>query len=162
MDAYETPILSNKGGDPSALADEKIQKAVSESRARLLENNKDRIHKKEAEIKRGRQRKTSTNSEKSQEEIQRLSEELNKMFQADNFRGVVRAPADVLLALTGNKIWDLPEEEVNSLAITGASCARYFLSSDPKWLALSLFSMTVLTTYGTRAAMHLAQKESKK
>ena len=58
----------------------------------------------------------------------------------------------------------LSDGEIETLATTAATAGRYFLTSDPKWLALTLFSMAVLTTYGTRGlmALQLHKKEHPK
>lgn len=155
-------LLQNERHDTTNLADEKIAKAVKDARIRLADNTQktDNSSLEPEKITKGKGRGKSTTAsgarKASTEEIQRMSHELDKMFNAENFRGLVRAPADLLLALTGNKIWDIPHDEVETLSVTGATCARYFLSSDPKWLALTLFSMAFLTTYGTRAAIHLS------
>lgn len=91
-----------------------------------------------------------------------VARELDKIFSPKNFRGVVRAPADLMLASTGRKIWDLPTSEVDAMAETGSLCARHFVKTDPKWLALILFSMSVLTTYGGRAGMHYSEVKKEK
>ena len=99
---------------------------------------------------------------KADKSMQDLSRELDKLFSPAHFRGIVRAPADLMLATTGRKIWDLPAAEVDTLATTGSTCARYFLMTDPKWLALTLFSMSILTTYGTRTALHIKETRAEK
>lgn len=151
-------LLQNQGVDPLNSANDKIKGAVKDARLRLAQNMGD--SKEETQGKKPRTKRSP--SAGSQEEIQRVNEQLDKLFTGDNFRGIVRAPADLMLALTGNKIWDLPNDEVETLSTTGATCGRYFLSSDPKWLSLTLFSMAVLTTYGTRLGIHLAKKDGKK
>ncbi len=157
-------LLQNERMGASDLADEKITKAIKDARLRLAESNPSENINTSSTGAKKRSRKSGKSESAprgaSQEEIQRMSAELDKMFNADNFRGLVRAPADLMLALTGNKIWDIPHEEVETLAVTGSTCARYFLSTDPKWLALTLFSMAALTTYGTRIAIHLQDKKS--
>lgn len=150
-------LLQTERMEPVNTANDKIKSAVKDARIRLAQNMGDTKEETQTKTKRKISGKQS-----SQEEIQRVNAELDKLFTGDNFRGLVRAPADLMLALTGNKIWDLPNEEVETLSTTGATCGRYFLSSDPKWLSLTLFSMAILTTYGTRAAIHLAKRDGKK
>ena len=48
------------------------------------------------------------------------------------------------------------------MAETGSICARNFVKTDPKWLALILFSMSLVTTYGGRAALHYKESKSEK
>ena len=96
----------------------------------------------------------SPDQKKANSDLAKLAKELDKIFTPDNFRGVVRAPADLMLAASGRKIWDIPEKEIDTLATTGALTARNFVKTDPKWISLILFSMALLTTYGGRAGMH--------
>lgn len=82
-----------------------------------------------------------------------MDKALAALYAPENWVGIVRAPADIALAFTGDEIWDLPDREVNVLAAQAATAGRYFLASDPKWVALTLFLFSVGTTYGSRAAM---------
>jgi hypothetical protein len=104
-----------------------------------------------------------TDTQKANAEYARLAKELDKIFTANNFRGVVRAPADLMLAASGRKIWDIPDKEIDSLAETGALAAKGFVKTDARWVAVILFSMSLLTTYGGRAGMHIREvREEKK
>jgi hypothetical protein len=55
-----------------------------------------------------------------------------------------------MVAVTGKKHWELSDDERDTLAKTGAATARCFAVTDPKWLALSLFSFSVISIYGGR------------
>lgn len=154
-------LLQNEGMDTSNPLTDKIKDTIKNARLRLAENVASPTDETQGKTRKKRTQSTA-GRQSSQEEIQRVNSELDKLFTGDNFRGLVRAPADLMLALTGNKIWDIPNDEIETLSTTGATCGRYFLSSDPKWLSLTLFSMAILTTYGTRAAIHLAKKDGKK
>lgn len=84
---------------------------------------------------------------------------LEELFKPAQWKGLVRAPADAALFLTGSKAWELSEAETDQLAIGAATTARYFAPSHPKWLALSLFAMSLITVYGTHfVAWRLEQK----
>ena len=98
----------------------------------------------------------------STQELARLSKELDKIFNPENFKGLMRAPADLMLAASGRKIWDIPDKEITALAESGSICARHFVKTDPKWLALILFSMSLTTCYGGRAALHYREVQSEK
>lgn len=102
------------------------------------------------------QEKTLETSEAKREKahLKELAKEVDKIFTPKNFKGVVRAPADLMLATTGRKIWNMPDQEAEGLAETGALCAKQFVKADAKWLALILFSMALVTSYGGRAGMH--------
>lgn len=151
-------LLQNEGLLPLDLASDKNTKIAENARVRVAANSTG----KKSEEKTTRKR--TGKSQQNDEEIQRVAHELDKMFTGENFKGLVRAPADLLLSLTGNKIWDIPDGEIETLATTAATAGRYFLTSDPKWLALTLFSMAALTTYGTRGlmALQLHKKEQAK
>ena len=84
-----------------------------------------------------------------------IQKQLDALFAPENWRGIMRAPADLMLAFTGNELWALPKAEIDTLAATGSTAARYFMQTDPKWIALTLFLFSVATTYGTRATMHI-------
>lgn len=88
--------------------------------------------------------------------------ELVALFEPDAWEPVVRAPADAMLALTGRKHWDLSEKEVRSLAVTGANSARWFLHTDPKWIALILFLFNATTVYGSRLVMDAQERKKEK
>ena len=62
----------------------------------------------------------SPDQRKANSDMAKLAKELDKIFTPDNFRGVVRAPADLMLATSGRRIWDIPEKEIDTLATTGA------------------------------------------
>jgi hypothetical protein len=87
---------------------------------------------------------------------------LEELFKPAQWRGLVRAPADAALFLTGSKTWELSAEETDQLAIGAANTARYFAPQHPKWLALSLFAMSVITIYGTHfVAWRLEQQRNR-
>ena len=139
-------LLSRKGNNADTDIISKAKKTVSDHKAKI-ESTESTGSKSSAETNRS---------------LHEMSKELDKMFSPSNFRGIVRGPADFMLATTGRKLWDLPKEEVDTLASTASLTARHFLSTDPKWLALTLFSMSLLTTYGTRAAMHVQMTRDEK
>lgn len=84
--------------------------------------------------------------------IEQQAGELEKIFTPENWESIVRAPADMALAVTGRPIWDLPEKEVKTLAVSASQTARYWLAIDPKYLVLFMFVFQVSITYGGRIA----------
>lgn len=87
---------------------------------------------------------------------------LDLIFDEKAWKGAVGAPGDAAFALTGKEYWQLSEEEKDTLAKTGAATARAFLITDPRWLALSLFSLSILSIYGSRLMKHVAEKNAEK
>lgn len=72
------------------------------------------------------------------------------VFKPETWKGVVAAPADFAFAMTGRKHWLLTEPEKETLASTGCATFRAFAQTDPKWIALTLFSVSLITIYGGR------------
>lgn len=75
---------------------------------------------------------------------------IDDLFSPANFKALVRVPADIRLAVTGRKHWELKDSEVDTLAITASTTAKYFSNTDPKWLAVSMLCMNVCMIYGAR------------
>ena len=137
-------ILSNKSNNPAAAATKK-----AESRLKKARDNNGKNQPAESPVN----------------EVAKNNAELNKvldeLYSADNFRLLVRAPADVAMAITGDKVFDLPEKEVAAMASTGATAARYFTAGDPKYIALTMFLVTVATSYGSRSAVYFRNKRKR-
>lgn len=91
-----------------------------------------------------------------------LQAQFDRLYDPKVWRGIVAAPANIALAVTGNNIWDLPDNEVDTLAIQASVTARCFAVSDPKWLALTMLSISIITTYGSRAAQYFMERAEKK
>jgi hypothetical protein len=91
----------------------------------------------------------------AQAEMQKALEEL---YKPEHWHGICKAPADLMLALSGDSMWDLPKAEVDVLASQSSLAARYFMATDPKWVALALFAFSVATTYGTRTMLHIKKR----
>lgn len=89
-----------------------------------------------------------------------MARHIDALFSPENWEGICKAPADLMLALSGNKIWDVPRDEVKTLSVHASATARYFMATDPKWIALTLFAFSLATTYGSRALIHM--KDAKK
>ena len=141
-------LLPGKGHGAVSNVIHKATKTVSQARLKQTAETEQEI--------------ATSDKKKADKSMQDLARELDKLFSPAHFRGIVRAPADLMLATSGRRIWDLPAAEVDTLATTGSTCARYFLMTDPKWLALTLFSMSILTTYGTRTALHIKESRAEK
>jgi len=86
---------------------------------------------------------------------------LDAVFNPDAWRGLVRLPSDAATMLTGSKVWELSKPEIDTLASGAATCARYFVKADPKWIALMLFSSALVTVYGSRFVAYKAEKAAK-
>lgn len=91
-----------------------------------------------------------------------LQAQFERLYDPRAWEGLVSAPADVALAITGDDIWRLEKPERETLAIQASVTARCFVISDPKWLALSMLGIGLATTYGMRIAEYYAKKAREK
>jgi hypothetical protein len=82
--------------------------------------------------------------------IEQQAKILDAILDPKVWRGAVAAPGDMMAAITAKEHWVLSEDERDTLAKTGVATARAFAVTDPKWLALSLFSFSIITIYGGR------------
>lgn len=87
---------------------------------------------------------------------------LDAILDPKVWRGAVAAPGDMMVMVTGRKHWELSDDERDTLAKTGAATARAFAVIDPRWLALTLFSFSVLSIYGGRIVKDLAERAAQK
>jgi hypothetical protein len=85
---------------------------------------------------------------------------LEQLFQPSQWRGIVAGPGQALHVLTGWEKWELEKDEIDTLAVGAANTARFFMAVHPKWVALSLFSVALLQSYGSRTAAYFMHKRS--
>lgn len=97
-----------------------------------------------------------------QQQKEAMQKAIDLLYKPENFRGIFRAPADAMLALTGDKVWNVSKEETDTMASTGMVTMQFFMQSDPKWLALTLFSMSIFSVYGSRTAAYLMNRREAK
>ena len=91
-----------------------------------------------------------------------LQQQFDRLYDPEIWEGIVAAPANVALAITGDEIWNLPEKEVKILSVQASVTARCFAVSDPKWLALSMLAVGLATTYGARISEYYLKKSKEK
>lgn len=135
-------VLSSKSGD-------KTDKTVFESE-KIIKKARSRSGQSAGEVSSGTDTQDQTTLE-----IQR---QLDQLYSPENFKGLVRAPADIAMAVTGSKHFNLSDKEVETLATTGSATMRFWTTANPKYLSLILFSFSVITIYGTRTVMYFQEK----
>ena len=91
-----------------------------------------------------------------------LQAQFERLYDPRVWEGLVSAPADVALAITGDDVWRLEKAERETLAIQASVTARCFVISDPKWLALTMLGIGLATTYGMRMVEYYAKKAKEK
>lgn len=84
-------------------------------------------------------RKNTAKSESGASVSRELEEAAKKMFDPDAWRAIVRAPFALGRVMTGRPCWDLEKKQEDTLAVSTSSTAEYFLQTDPKYVALTLF-----------------------
>ena len=95
-------------------------------------------------------------NEKQAKELQKV---LDNLYKPENFAPLMRAPADIMLAVTGDDVWNIGEKELAVLSASAANTARYFLAADPKWIALTMFVTSISTIYGSRALLYMRKRK---
>lgn len=91
-----------------------------------------------------------------------LQAQFERLYDPRVWEGLVMAPADIALSITGDEIWRTEKSERETLAIQASITARCFVISDPKWLALSMLGVGLATTYGMRLVEYYAKKAKEK
>ena len=118
---------------------------------------------------RGRPKKSDSSSLEGEGGVSGVSGELrarqaemqaqfDRLYDPIVWEGLVAAPANIALAITGSKVWDIPKDEIKSLSVQASVTARCFAVSDPKYLALSMLAISVITIYGGRTMQYFAEK----
>lgn len=133
-----TADIPNKTGDPVASAKTRIKNARGSNSANASAEVRERI------------------------EAAKIVAELEKLYSADSFAPIVSAPSNLAVMITGRKLWELSKGEVHAMASSASTAAKYFLSTDPKWVALSMFLISTATIYGTRIALHIREVQQEK
>lgn len=95
---------------------------------------------------------------KADKQTKEIEKALDKLYSADFFAPLMRAPGDIMLGITGDSIWNIPDKEITILSGSAATCARYFMDLHPKWVALVIFVSALTATYGSRTAIYLNKK----
>jgi hypothetical protein len=102
--------------------------------------------------------KTGTGPSVSQEAARKLA----KMFEAEKWKPIVRAPFNVMKAKTGRACWTLDEKETDTLAETTAAAAEHFMVIDPKWLVLTLLVFNWSVVVADKASQNAKEAAQEK
>lgn len=98
----------------------------------------------------------------SEDQALAMQQTLEDILDPKVWKGVVGAPGDMMHQITKREHWVLSNDEKDTLAKTGAATFRSFAITDPKWIALTLFSTSVLTIYGGRMLKDMQMNNEKK
>lgn len=111
--------------------------------------------------KRGRRSREELEAEAARQQAS-FAKEYETLFDPDVWGGICRSPADLMLHITKKDLWRIEDRELKPLAIGASNTARLFLRTDPKWVALTMFLISISQIYGTRIALHIAQNKKDK
>lgn len=101
----------------------------------------------------------SIQDKQAEKQAKELQKALDNLYKPENFAPLMRAPADIMLAITGDDIWNIGDKEMAVLSASAANTARYFLEANPKWIALTIFASAIMTSYGSRTVMYLRKRK---
>lgn len=101
-------------------------------------------------------------TDKPTEEHKRIAEIADELSKPEYWEGLVRAPADYMLATTGHKHWDLPGRDIQKIAVPLAFSAKSFISLDPRIMLLILLVANIGTVYGPRVVQeyHIRKQDA--
>lgn len=116
----------------------------------------ERKQRRDAGIARGARDGKLSESEKA------LFATFERLYEPEIWEGVVCAPADTMLAVSGRKLWNMSGQERKTLSVTASVTARCFAVENPKWLALAMLAITIAQIYGVRIAMHMAETKAER
>jgi len=128
------------------------------------------VHKAKAAISEDREKsgggRKTTEERKRDRKIRdaraKVDAEVKRLFAPENWEAMVRAPADLAMAVTSDKCFNMSDAEVKTLSQTCATAASYFIVTDPKYLALIMFSVNFATVYGGMIAQHVNNRKKDK
>lgn len=87
------------------------------------------------------------------------AEQVRKMFDPEAWRAIVRAPFALGKAVTGRSLWDLEKREEDTLATSTSGVAEYFLQTDPKWIAFTLFAFNWTVIVSDKLIQNARERE---
>jgi|SRR5215831_8636530 len=117
-----------------------------------------------AEVRRSKRGRKSREelAEEARRAREEFAKEYEKLFDSAVWGGICRSPADLMLHLTKRDLWRIEDRELEPLAVGASNTARLFLQTDPKWVALTMFLISLSQIYGARIAIHIAQARKEK
>lgn len=81
------------------------------------------------------------------------------LFTPENAKLIVRMPFNMAVAKTGWTGWELTPAETEILATPLAVTLNTWVTIDPKWVSISLFSLALLSITGEKMILYRAAKE---
>lgn len=92
--------------------------------------------------------------------VQLSEEQFRKLYSPELWGKILSSPADGLAAISGDKTWEVSENERQTLGEAGSIAASCFAVTDPKYLALTMLGIALIDVYGMRFAKLYADKKA--
>ena len=91
-----------------------------------------------------------------------VAAQLEAMYSPEIWEPVVEMPFAAGQLITGHDFWELSEKEKRVLSVSGSTAARYLGFTNPKWLAINLFLINLMTITAPRLLKELAIRRMEK
>ena len=90
---------------------------------------------------------------------EKIQKDLDDIFQPELWEPLVSLPADLMLAITGEKdIWNLSDKDIKSMAVSTNVAMKYAGITDPKWFAIMAMTVAISRVYAPRTVKHFANE----
>lgn len=147
----ENPAENSGGSQPSA--DGATPPAPDSASAAIIQGRKQR---------RSKQTPTGSRGEELSPSQTQMAQAFDELYRPETWEGIVCAPADTMLALSGRKLWEVSPPERKTLSTHAALTAKCFAVENPKWLALTMLAISIAHIYGARTVQHMAERRAEK
>lgn len=142
------------------------QGSVSADQIRMAAENANRLAS-DAPRRRGRPRKDAGTVAGNQPDLQgkidaEIARQLDALHDPKQWEALLCFPADTMVTLTGRKHWDSSQREREVVGATGSALARTLMITNPRALAVMMFSAAMINFYMPRAILELRHMRAQK
>lgn len=149
-------ILAPTNGNGKASVSPEVSSTENQSRDGLPSGFKGLIAKRRG-VKPGTKRGSYNKGSQSSADTQ-SSPTSSALFTPENVRPLVSLPFNLALAKTGFTGFALSEGEAATLSATGSVALNQWVTIDPRYVALILFSMSMITISAEKVALYSRAK----
>lgn len=89
-------------------------------------------------------------------------EQMERLYSPEIWEPFVELPAAAMMTLTGHDHWAIDDKEKRVLSVSVSTAARYMGFTNPKWLAINLALINLMTVYAPRALKEFALRKLEK
>lgn len=88
--------------------------------------------------------------------------DMERMYSPEIWEPLIELPAAAMQTLTGHDHWQIDDKEKRILSVSVSTAARYMGFQNPKWLAINLALINLMTVYAPRAIKEFALRRLEK